>query len=38
MIAVIVDKINGLIWGITMIIFLVGAHLYLTYKTKFVQR
>lgn len=38
MIAVIVDKINGLLWGIPMIIFLVGAHLYLTYKTKFVQR
>lgn len=38
MIAAIVDKLNGLLWGVPMIIFLFGAHLFLTYKTKFVQR
>lgn len=34
----IISKINDVLWGIPMIIFLVGAHLFLTYKTKFVQR
>ncbi|MBR2577750.1 MAG: sodium:alanine symporter family protein [Erysipelotrichaceae bacterium] len=34
----IVSKINDFFWGIPMIIFLVGAHLYLTYRTGFVQR
>ena len=38
MMAGLIDKINGLLWGVPMIIFLFGAHLYLTYKTKFVQR
>lgn len=34
----IISKINDILWGVPMIIFLVGAHLFLTYKTKFVQR
>lgn len=38
MINSIVSSINDILWGVPMIIFLVGAHLYLTYKTKFVQR
>ena len=34
----IIATINNFMWGVPMIIFLVCAHLYLTYKTKFVQR
>jgi len=34
----VISKINDFFWGVPMIIFLVGTHVYLTYKTKFVQR
>ena len=34
----VVNKINDIMWGIPMILFLFGTHLYLTYKTRFVQR
>ena len=36
--ASIVSFLNDVLWGIPMIIFLVGAHIFLTFKTKFVQR
>ena len=34
----IVSRLNDIFWGVPMIVFLVGAHLYLTWKTRFVQR
>lgn len=34
----IVTFLHDILWGIPMIVFLFGAHLYFTYKTKFVQR
>jgi len=33
-----VNSIDGLLWGLPMIVLLVATHLFLTYKTKFVQR
>ena len=34
----IVAFLNDVLWGVPMIVLLVGAHLFLTYRTKFVQR
>lgn len=34
----VINEVDGLVWGLPMILFLLGAHLYLTYKTKFVQK
>ena len=34
----IVTFLNDLLWGVPMILFLVGTHLFLTWKTRFVQR
>ena len=34
----IVSLLNDILWGVPMIVFLVGAHVFLTFKTKFVQR
>ena len=34
----IVNRINDLMWGIPMIVFLFGTHLYLTWRTGFVQK
>lgn len=36
--ASVVSTANELLWGVPMIVLLVGTHLYITYKTKFVQR
>ena len=33
-----IDFLNDVLWGAPMIVFLLGAHLFLTYKTGFVQR
>ena len=34
----IITKIDDLMWGVPMIVFLFGAHLYLTFRTRFVQK
>ena len=33
----IVDKVNGIVWGPPMLILLVGTHLFLTFRLKFIQ-
>ena len=33
-----VTKINGFVWGIVMLILLVGTHVYLTFRTRIIQR
>ncbi|MBK5242243.1 MAG: sodium:alanine symporter family protein, partial [Clostridium sp.] len=34
----IINKIDGLIWGIPLIVLLFGTHLFLTFRLKFIQR
>ena len=34
----IVKTVNGVIWGLPMIILLLGTHIYMTAKTGFIQR
>ena len=34
----IVTTVNGVVWGWSMIILLLGAHIYMTAKTGFIQR
>ena len=34
----IIASLNDLLWGVPMIVFLFGAHIYLTFRTKFIQR
>lgn len=33
-----VTKINGFVWGPVMLILLVGTHVYLTFRTRIIQR
>ena len=33
-----VDWLNSYLWGPPMLIFLLGTHLYLTFKTRFIQK
>jgi amino acid carrier protein len=35
---VIIEKINGVLWGLPMIVFLFGTHIYMTFKTNFIQK
>ena len=34
----IIDAISGLMWGVPMLVLLLGSHIFLTIRTRFIQR